>query len=113
VRVTYSGKRDTPLPPASRSSLVPIVAVLFVFGFTVLSVVAIISFEPSIPIQLKYEAGDMLQLKLTGEKVLVIAHHYDDQYMCKIAEKSTHPLLIHKTVYIFEAELEPITGDVP
>ena len=61
----------------------------------------------------KYEAGEVLQLKLTGERVLVLRPTYNGLYICKTPQPSSNINYLHKRVYIYEAELEPVSENKP
>lgn len=89
------------------------IAVIILLVFIFITVVIFITVPYTSDVPLKYKAGDMLQLKLTGEKVLVLAYYGGTQYKCRVALPSTNVHFPRKTVYIYEAELELVTGDNP
>lgn len=67
--------------------------------------------EPSPPPQ--YKVGDVLQLKLTGEKVVVIGPIYSNgMYRCKTST-SEDSQYMYKQVFLHEAELEPVRERAP
>lgn len=79
--------------------------------FAVVAIIAVVvGCEPSPPP--KYKAGEIVQLKLTGERVVIIAP-WGDRYLCHTSAPSDNPAFLHKRVYVYEAEVEPVREDPP